>query len=252
VFLNALGAYMWPHLFAASFTAKSGDVLRRNAVFMPLYTVTYPFVLFAGFAALLLVPGLHNGDLSLLTLTRRTFPAWFLGIVGGAGALTAMVPAAMLILAAATLFAKNFYRPLFAPSMSEPAVTRMAKLMVGVVTAISVFFAVQGTKSIVGLLLLGYDGITQCFPGVILGLYWKRVTRTAVWSGMIAGVVAVTILVLSGKDPIGGLNAGFVALCLNFAVVIAVSLLTRAEPSGFDSVKDPQLAPETPDKIGAV
>ncbi len=235
VFLNALGAYMWPHLFAASFTAKSGDVLRRNAVFMPLYTITYPLVLFAGFAALLIVPGLHDGDLSLLTMTQRTFPAWFLGIVGGAGALTAMVPAAMLILSAATLFAKNFFRPIFAPTMSEPAVARMAKLMVGVMTGVAVLFAILGTKSIVGLLLLGYDGITQFFPGVILGLYWKRVTRAAVWSGMIAGVVAVTILVLSGKDPIGGLNAGFVALCLNFAVVIAVSRLTPAERNGFET-----------------
>ncbi len=252
VFLNALGAFMWPHLFAASFTAKSSDVVRRNAVFMPLYTITYPFVLFAGLAALLIVPGLHNGDLSLLTMTQRTFPAWFLGIVGGAGALTAMVPAAMLILAAATLFAKNFFRPIFAPAMSEPAVARMAKLMVGVMTGIAVLFAILGTKSIVGLLLLGYDGITQFFPGVILGLYWKRVTRAAVWSGMIVGVGAVAILVLSGRDPIGGLNAGFVALCLNFAVVIAVSLLTRAERNGFESAADFQPAAETADKMGAV
>lgn len=234
VLVNSLGFYMWPHMFAASFTAKDGDVLRRNAVIMPLYTITLPFIFFAGFAALLIVPDLPNGDLSLLTIVRRTFPAWSLGVIGGAGALTAMVPSAMLILTAATLFAKNFFRPIFAPAMKDDGVARLAKSMVAVVTGVAVFFAVFGSATLVGLLLLGYDGVTQFFPGVILGLYWKRVTRPAVWTGMLAGVGGVVFLVLSSRDPIAGLNAGFVALCLNFATVWTVSLLTHAERSGFE------------------
>src|SRR6266568_4647128 len=119
VLLTSLGFYMWPHSFAAAFTAKSGDTLRRNAVVMPLYTLTLAFVFFAGFTAVLVVPGLQNGDMSLLTIVRKSFPAWFLGIIGGAGALTAMVPAAIFTLTAATLFAKNLYRPLFAPAMMD-------------------------------------------------------------------------------------------------------------------------------------
>ena len=110
VLLTSLGLYMWPHSFAASFTARSADTLRRNAVVMPLYTLTLAFMFFAGFAAVLVVPGLPNGDLALLTVVRQSFPPWFLGSsVGGAGALTAMVPAAIFILTAATLFAKNLY-----------------------------------------------------------------------------------------------------------------------------------------------
>ncbi|MGH8276189.1 MAG: sodium:solute symporter family protein, partial [Steroidobacteraceae bacterium] len=63
VLLTSLGFYMWPHAFAASFTAKSADTLRRNAVVMPLYTLTLVFIFFAGFAAVLVVPGLADGDL---------------------------------------------------------------------------------------------------------------------------------------------------------------------------------------------
>ncbi|TLZ52527.1 MAG: sodium:solute symporter family protein, partial [Gammaproteobacteria bacterium] len=122
VLLTSLGFYMWPHIFGAAFTAKSADALRRNAVVMPLYTLTLAFIFFAGCATVLLVPGLANGDLALLTVVRRSFPPWFLGVVGGAGALTAMVPAAILILTAATLFAKNLYRPLFAPAMTDDQV----------------------------------------------------------------------------------------------------------------------------------
>ena len=75
VLLTSLGFYMWPHAFAAAFTAKSADTLRRNAVVMPLYTLTLAFIFFAGFAAVLVVPGLPNGDLSLLTVVRKSFPA---------------------------------------------------------------------------------------------------------------------------------------------------------------------------------
>src|SRR4051794_23913477 len=119
VLLTSLGAYMWPHMFGATFTARTGDTLRRNAVVMPIYTLTLAFIFFTGFAAITVVPGLPNGDLALLTMVRQTFPAWMLGVIGGAGALTAMVPSAILLLTASTLFAKNLYRPLLAPSMGD-------------------------------------------------------------------------------------------------------------------------------------
>jgi SSS family solute:Na+ symporter len=228
VLLTSLGFYMWPHAFAATFTARSADTLRRNAVVMPLYTLTLVFIFFAGFAAVLLVPGLPNGDLAMLTVVRRSFPPWFLGVVGGAGALTAMVPAAIFILTAATLFAKNLYRPVFAPEMTDDQVAKLARSMVIVLGLISLCLAIYSSTTLVSLLLTGYAGVTQFFPGVVLGLYWKRVTTPAVFGGMIAGVAAAMILMLSHRDPLFGLSAGFLALCLNFLITVIGSLLTPA------------------------
>lgn len=229
VLLTSLGFYMWPHAFAATFTAKSADTLRRNAVVMPLYTLTLVFIFFAGFAAVLIVPGLANGDLAMLTVVRRSFPPWFLGVVGGAGALTAMVPAAIFILTAATLFAKNLYRPVFAPAMTDDQVAKLARSMVIVLGLISLCLAIYSSTTLVSLLLTGYAGVTQFFPGVVLGLYWKRVTMSAVFGGMIAGVVAAVFLMVSHRDPLFGLSAGFLALCLNFLITIFGSLLTPAQ-----------------------
>ena len=229
VLLTSLGFYMWPHAFAATFTAKSADTLRRNAVVMPLYTLTLVFIFFAGFAAVLIVPGLANGDLAMLTVVRRSFPPWFLGVVGGAGALTAMVPAAIFILTAATLFAKNLYRPVFAPAMTDDQVAKLARAMVIVLGLISLCLAIYSSTTLVSLLLTGYAGVTQFFPGVVLGLYWKRVTTSAVFGGMIAGVVAAVFLMVSHRDPLFGLSAGFLALCLNFLITIFGSLITPAQ-----------------------
>ena len=236
VLLTALGFYMWPHTFSATFTAKSSDTLKRNAIVMPLYTLTLALVFFAGFATVLILPHLQNGDLALLTVVRRTFPAWFFGLIGGAGALTAMVPAAIIILTAAALFAKNLYRPLFAPSMSDDAVARLARTMVVLLGATSLGLAIHGSSTLVSLLLTGYEMVTQCFPGVVLGLYWRRATGTGVFIGMITGVFTAVLLMSTHLDPVIGLNAGFVALCINFAVTVTASLATPA--------RTPAVAPE--------
>jgi SSS family solute:Na+ symporter len=234
VLLSSCGFYMWPHTMASAFTAKSGNTLRRNAVLMPLYTITLPLIFFVGLSALLVVPGLANGDLALLSVVRKAFPAWFLGVVGGAGALTAMVPAALLLLTAATLFAKNFYRPVFAPGMTDDQVARLAKIMVLALSAAALYFAVHSSATLVSLLLLGYAGVTQFFPGVLLGLYWRRVTKTGVFAGMIAGVALVAWLMLSKRDPLLGLNAGFLSLCVNSALAVVVSLFDRSQRRGFE------------------
>jgi solute:Na+ symporter, SSS family len=229
VLLTSLGFFMWPHAFASTFTAKSAKTLRRNSVVMPLYTLTLVFIFFAGFAAVLIVPGLPNGDLALLTVVRTSFPPWFLGVIGGAGALTAMVPAAIFILTAATLFAKNLYRPLFAPAMTDDQVAKLARVMVIVLGGISLCLAIFSSTTLVSLLLTGYAGVTQFFPGVVFGLYWKRVTMPAVFAGMIAGVATAVFLMFSHRDPVFGLSAGFLALCLNFLIVVLASLLTAPQ-----------------------
>jgi SSS family solute:Na+ symporter len=236
VLLSSLGGSMWPHNFGASFTAKSADTLRRNAVLLPLYTLTLAFIFFTGFTAFLVVPGLRDGDLSLLTVVSKTFPAGMLGLIGGAGALTAMVPAAIIVLTASTLFAKNLVRPIFAPAMADDHVARLARIMVAVISLISLYLAVYSSSTLVSLLLLGYAGVTQFFPGVVLGLFWKRVTMAGVFAGMIVGVACTAFLILSKRDPFCGLNAGFIALCSNFAVAVLVSMLGSAKNSAANLV----------------
>lgn len=231
VVLTSLGFYMWPHAFGTTFTAKSAGTLRRNAVLMPLYTTMIIFVLFVGFAAVLVLPALPNGDLALLVMVRKSFPAWFLGIVGGAGALTAMVPAAILTLTAATLFAKNLFRPLVARQMNDDQVSKLARVMVLVLSLTGVYLAIYSSTTIVSLLLLGYAGVTQFFPGVVLGLYWEGVTARGVFAGMVAGIAIAAILFLTKRDPWFGWSAGFVALCVNFLIAVLISLVAPVRPA---------------------
>jgi solute:Na+ symporter, SSS family len=226
VLLTAMGSGMWPHAFGTTFTAKSADTLRRNATVLPLYLLSLIFVFFGGYAAYILAPGLKNGDMALLTVVRQSFPAWALGIIGGAGALTAMVPASIILLTAATLFAKNLARPVFAPAMTDDQVARLAHGAVVALSLISLAFALTASLSLVSLLLVGYAGITQFFPGVVLGLTWRRTSGVGVLAGILCGVTCTAVLILTGRDPWCGMNAGFLALCLNFCVVALISWAT--------------------------
>jgi solute:Na+ symporter, SSS family len=142
-----------------------------------------------------------------------------------------MVPSAVLILTAATLFIKNFCRPMFASSMTDSQVAKLAKASVLLITGVALRFAIYSSSSLVSLLLIGYAGVAQFFPGVVLGLYSRRVTTAGVFAGLITGVAIAAFLMLTQRDPLMGINAGFIALCVNFAMTAVVSLLTPRQPS---------------------
>jgi SSS family solute:Na+ symporter len=101
--------------------------------------------------------------------------------------------------------------------------------MVLVLALTSFWLALHSSTTLVALLLLGYAGVTQFFPGVILGLFWGRVTSAGVIAGLLVGLALASFLMFSHRDPFFGLNAGFVALVLNFVVTIGVSFSTRPQ-----------------------
>jgi SSS family solute:Na+ symporter len=226
VLLTGMGFYMWPHVFGSAVSAKSDRIIKRNAIIMPFYQIPILLVFMVGFSAFLVLPGLKNGDLAFLELVRKTYPPWFLGFIGAAGAVTAMVPASILVLFASTLLAKNVYQAGFNPGASEAAVMRLSRAMVFVITAAALIFALFLPNALVNLLLIGYDGVSQFFPGVVLGLFWKRVSRQGVIGGLLTGLAIVVALVLGRHDPFLGMNAGFVALAVNAMVTVGISLLT--------------------------
>ena len=238
VLLTALGFYMWPHTFASIYTAKSARVIRKNAIFLPLYQLILLFVFFVGFAATLQVPGLSGPDidLALFKLSAKTFDPWFVGVIGATGVLTALVPGSMILMTAATLIANNLYRAVN-PSADDRQVSQIAKLLVPVVALVAVIFTLKGGATIVALLLMGYSFVTQLFPSLVLSLAPRNfATREGAGAGIVAGVATVAIVSLTGANfhtlswlppEIQDLNIGIVALVVNVVVLVVVSLATR-------------------------
>jgi solute:Na+ symporter, SSS family len=243
VLLTALGFYMWPHTFGSALSARNEDTFRRNAAFMPLYQLLIAFVFFVGFAALLKAPKLDDTDLALLSVSKDAFPQWFVGLIGSAGVLCALVPGSMLMIATATTIAKNIVRGLN-PGMTDRSTSRLSKLLVPVVALGGVAFVFEGGQTLVTLLLLGYALVTQLFPSLVMALAAPgRVSKQGAMAGIVAGVGMVAVMSFAGSTPqtattvesfihglpsfLAQMNLAIVALVVNLIVMLVVSAVTR-------------------------
>jgi SSS family solute:Na+ symporter len=221
ILLTGCGAFMWPHAIAATYSAKDEKSLRRNLAGLPFYQIMLLLMYFAGFSALILKPGLKGQevDQSFMLVVQEHYPAWTLGLVGGAGCLAALIPAATQILAAASLISKNILstRAVGAGEGNQTLLTRC--LIVGVaLLAFGLWIFEKAT--LVGLLLIAYSGITQLFPGVLFSLMRQRPSALSVVLGILVGIGLLVLFAAEGMTVLSGLNVGFVALLANAMTVL--------------------------------
>ncbi|MCJ2025907.1 sodium:solute symporter [Methylobacterium sp. J-067] len=235
--LTALGAFMWPHTFGSLYTAKEPRSFRRNAAILPLYQLINLFVFVVGFAAVLQVPGLTGPDvdLALFKLSLQSFPPWFVGIIGATGVLTALVPGSMILIAGATLLANNIVRPL-RPGMDDAATASLSKAFVPVMALVCVGFTLSGGDTIVQLLLMGYNFVTQLFPCFLASLMRRNpLDKRAAAAGIVAGVAVVAATTIGGFSlarypqlgPLRDVNIGVLALVLNLVITALVAKLVQ-------------------------
>jgi solute:Na+ symporter, SSS family len=216
VVLNGLGLMMFPANIQAIFAARSDATVRRNLTFLPLYTLVAALMLLAGFTALLVVPGLKGpaADQSFVLVLQRFFPAWVVGLVCGAGCLAALLPASALLLGGATVVSRNVLGH-----------TRWVRPAVLICSALALVLWLFAKATLVDILLLVYNGITQLAPPVLLGLTWRRMNAWAAAAGLIAGEAFAVFSVHWTSGPYG-INPGFIALAINATACVAVALLS--------------------------
>lgn len=233
VLLTGIGFFMGPQSSAAIYSSKDANVLRRNAVFLPVYQLIMLLVFFAGFSALLVTPGLKGTavDQSFLVLVQQYYPPWVLGVVCAAGALCSLVPSTALLLSAASIVAKNLGSDLFGIALDDRSRVLLTRALVVVIGLLALGLWIAFKTTLVALLLLYYNSVSQFAPAFFLGVFWKRTTTAGAAAGIVSGIALAVYFALRGIAPFG-INAGFIALVMNFAVTIGVSLLTKSnEPA---------------------
>jgi SSS family solute:Na+ symporter len=114
---------------------------------------------------------------------------------------------------------------------------------------VAVGFSLKGGDSIVALLLMGYNFVTQLFPALVCSLAPRnRVTKQGAFCGILAGALVVALTTLMhvsvaqlipfAPDALKDINIGFLALGVNIVVLAAVSVVTQPrthadhEPAG--------------------
>ncbi|MFD7018110.1 sodium:solute symporter [Streptomyces sp. NPDC059928] len=220
--LNSLTIVIFPTTVAGYLGARNADVLRRNAMLLPAYNVLLFVPMLLGMAALFVVPGLAGADsnLALFRLVVDSLPAWTVGIVGVAAALSSIVPMAVFMLVIGTMWGRSVLS--LVPRLRERQ-KAASQVVVVVAGALALLMTYTVPNTLVRLSLISYEGMAQLLPMLLLGLVWRRVTLTGGLAGLAVGVAMVCWFVFSDRDPVWGVNAGVIALGVNLLVAVAVS-----------------------------
>lgn len=235
---SAFALFLYPQATTATLSAKSADTIRKNAVWLPAYSIMLLLVSLLGYMALAAHIQVSDNSMVAPALINVSFPPWFAGFCFAAFALGALVPAAIMAIGAANLFTRNIWRPYVNADMTGAQESRMAKnvsLLVKFGALIAVIFL--PTKFAIDLQLLGGIWMLQIFPAVILGLFTRWLRASALLAGWAAGMLVGTALpILDGLAPVHvfhvgggqfGIYIGLIALAVNIAVaVIATPIAT--------------------------
>ncbi|MFH8792377.1 sodium:solute symporter [Streptomyces sp. NPDC017941] len=248
--LNALTVVIFPTTVAGYLGARDADALRRNAVLLPAYNVLLFVPMLLGIAALFVVPGLTGAgsNLALFKLVVDSLPAWVVGFVGVAAALSSIVPMAVFMLVIGTMWGRSVLSLL--PGWRAPGRQKLASQLVVVLAGgIALVMTYTVPHALVRLSLISYEGMAQLVPMLLIGLVWRRLSLAGAVSGLAVGVTIVCGLVFTEHDPVLGVNAGILALAANLAVALAVSY---AGPADRDARADAEVLARDPgDTTGA-
>jgi SSS family solute:Na+ symporter len=234
---SALAAFMYPHTMTGILSSSSADVIRRNAIFLPAYTVLLGLIALLGYMAIAAGVTAPTATGIVPALFNTLFPEWFAGFCFAAIAIGALVPAAIMSIGAANLFTRNIWRHHRSASPeTEAAVAKIVSLVVKFGALLVIVFL--PTQFAIDLQLLGGVWILQIFPAIVLGLYGRWLRPTGLLVGWAIGMVLGSYLAWSvGLKPVypltfgGGtytVYIGLIAVAVNLVVAVVISAIEAA------------------------
>ena len=117
-------------------------------------------------------------------LFEDMFPAWFAGVAFAAIAIGALVPAAIMSIAAANTFSRNIYKEWLKKDATPAQEAKVSKLMSLLVKAFALVFVLTLDKqNAINFQLLGGIWILQTFPAIVFSLFTRWFHRWALLAG---------------------------------------------------------------------
>ncbi|MDF8265081.1 monocarboxylate uptake permease MctP [Luteipulveratus flavus] len=257
-FGSAMALFMYPHSITAVLSSKNRSTIRRNASILPAYSFVLALLALLGWVAIAAgtkpigLDGKPNAQLVVPQLFEDQFPDWFAGVAFAAIAIGALVPAAIMSIAAANTFTRNIYKEWIRPHATvaeEAKVSKITSLVVKLFALVFVF--TMDKQNAINFQLLGGIWILQTFPAIVVGLYTRWLHRWALLAGWAVAMIYGTWQAYGIKSPAtkhfgGSLDTipvigklGYIALTafvLNVLIAVVLTLVLRAAkvPEGVD------------------
>ncbi|MGW3995372.1 monocarboxylate uptake permease MctP [Amycolatopsis sp. NPDC004772] len=261
---SALALFLYPHSLTSVLASRGRSVIKRNMVALPAYSLVLGLLALLGYVAITAgvkpltnaATGKADGNTIVPVLFDNQFSSWFAGIAFAAIGIGALVPAAIMSIAAANLWTRNIYKEYIRKNATPAEEAKQAKLASLVVKlgAVAVIILIDPQFSI-DLQLIGGVLILQTLPAVALALYTRWFHRWGLIAGWIVGIgwglimlygipnpangklhfggsaLALGNMSIFGWHPFAGsqvqIYVGFVALIANLVVAAIVTVIAR-------------------------
>jgi cation/acetate symporter len=198
-----------------------------------------------------------DGDvLVLATPEIGGLPYVISGLVAAGGLAAALSTADGLLLAISNALSHDIYYKVVDPAASTQKRVTISKLLLLAVAFIAAYAASQKPADILSLVGAAFSlAGSALFPALALGVFWKRANHQGALAGMVAGFTVCVYYMLHTNPILGGnaaaqwfhiapISAGVFGVPAGMAVLVAVSLLTRAPDAHAASLVDHIRAPE--------
>lgn len=191
------GYFGMPHIIVRFMSLKSQKEMKKSAVigigwtmFILLFAAAIGVIgrLFLGFDE-----SINSNSLVFITMVRMIFPAILSGILLSAVLAASMSTADSQLLAAASAFASDVYKPIIRKNnASEKEMMWVGRIVVLAISVLAMLIAIApNSGSIMSLVSNAWGVFGAAFgPAIMLSLFWKRFN----FAGAVAGIVAGTVV----------------------------------------------------------
>jgi solute:Na+ symporter, SSS family len=205
---SALALFLYPHSVTGVLSASSRKAVRRNAALLPSYTFLLGLLALMGFFAIATGVGTapefaagfkqFGNSFAVPALFLHSFPSWFVGVAFAAVGIGALVPAAIMSIAAANLYTRNIHREFINRNPTDREESQIAKWVSLIVKLGALLFILFiPTQYAIEFQLLGGIWIIQTVPAMLFGLYTRWFNDWALLVGWLVGTVVGTWMAAS-------------------------------------------------------
>ncbi|TCS74860.1 SSS family solute:Na+ symporter [Muricomes intestini] len=234
VILTSLGTWGLPQMVGKFYAIKDEKSINTGAVISTLFAIVISggCYFLGGFGRLFDNPELYNTGTgaviydSIIPYMLSTLSDLLIGIVVVLVLSASMSTLSALVLTSSSTMTLDLLKDNIIKNMSEKKQIVTMQLFIIFFIVVSVVMALDPPTFIAQLMGISWGALAGAFLAPFLyGLYWKRVTRAAVWASFIVGV-GITVSNLFIGYIASPINAGAAAMIAGLVVVPVVSLVT--------------------------
>ena len=233
VVLTSLGTWGLPQMVHKFYAIKDEKAVKTGTIISTVFAIIISggCYFLGGFGRLFDTPAIHNADGSviydaIIPSMLSNLSDILIGVIIVLVLSASMSTLSSLVLTSSSTLTLDVIKANLMKDLDEKKQLLVMRALLVVFVVVSVVLAINPPTFIAQLMGISWGALAGAFLAPFLyGLYWKGVTKAAVWASFICGV-GITLSNMIFQFIASPINAGAVAMIAGLIVVPVVSLLT--------------------------